>query len=425
MRVGIIGSGPSGLFAIKSCIKEGYEITAFEQNPEVGGEWYSTGEIGKNKYGIDVHSKIYEGLMTNVPKEAMAFSDFPFEDYGKSYLTQKEVFKYFQSYADAFKLRLHIKFKHQVIRARPLINDKWEIIAKDLPKNEYKTYIFDALFICIGISAPLMPKIEGHNDFKGQLIHSRDYRNTSLYENKKVLLIGSGTSSLDMVIAIGKVADKVSWVHKIKEKHGISIEIKLPESVIEMPNIKKITSNGAEFDDGTSEEFDLIVFATGYDFTFPFLSVDSGVYVTDKSVYPLYKHCININKPTMMIIGLPFFALGTPMFELQIKFCLEFLSGRKFLPPKKEMLSDSEEYAISRRSSESVDHKAHYLGLKKHESYYRDLAESAEIEPMKPVFAKILNHSFEHMVNDYLSFRNYNSRILNEHEFECDCAKNE
>jgi len=422
MRVGIIGSGPSGLCAIKSCIKEGYEVTAFEQNPEVGGEWYSTGEIGKNKYSIDVHSKIYEGLVTNVPKEAMAFSDFPFEDYDKSYLTQKEVFKYFQSYADAYKLRLHIKFNHQVIRARPLINDKWEIIAKDLPKNEYKTYIFDALFICIGISAPLMPKIEGRNNFKGQIIHSRDYRNTSIYESKKVLLIGSGTSALDMVITIGKVTDKVSWVHKIKEKHGISFEFELPKSVIEMPAVKRITDNGAEFDDGTSEEFDIIVFATGYDFTFPFLSVDSGIYVTDKSVYPLYKHCININKPTMMIIGLPFFALGTPMFELQIKFCLEFLSGRKSLPPKKEMHSDTEEYVTSRRLSESVDHKAHYLGLKKHESYYRDLAESAEIEPIKPVFAKILNHSFEHMVKDFLSFRNYNSKILNDQEFKCDCC---
>lgn len=335
-------------------------------------------------------------------------------------MTQKEVFKYSQSYADAFKLRLHIKFNYQVIRSRPLINDKWEIIARDLPKNEYKTYLFDALFICIGIYAPLVPKIEGRDNFKGQIIHSRDYRNTSIFESKKVLLIGSGASALDMVITIGKVTEKVSWVHKIKEKHGISFEFELPKSVIEMPEVKRIIDNGAEFDDGTSEEFDIIVFATGYDFTFHFLSVDSGIYVTDKSVYPLYKHCININKPTMLIIGLPFFALGTPMFELQINFCLEFLSGRKSLPPKKEMYSYSEEYITSRKSSESVDHKVHYLGLKKHESYYHDLAECAEIEPIKPVFAKILNHSFEHIVKDFLSFRNYNSKNLNDHEFKCD-----
>lgn len=422
MRVGIIGCGPSGLNAIKLCIAEGHDVTAFEQNSEVGGEWYSTGEIGKNKYGIDVHSKIYEGLVTNVPKEAMAYSDFPFEDYEKSYLTQKEVFKYFQSYADAFKLRLHIKFNHQVIRARPLINEKWEVIAKDLPKNEYKSYIFDILFICIGITAPLMPKLEGHYNFKGQIIHSRDFRNTTVYENKRVLLIGSGTSAIDMVLGIGKVAAKVGWVHKIKEKHGVTIEIKLPECVIEMPTISCITENGAKFANGTFEEYDIIAFATGYDFSFPFLSVDSGLYLTDKSVYPLYKHCININKPTMVVIGLPFFALGTPMFELQIKFCLEYLSGRKSLPPKHEMLADLDDFIKSRRASENEIHKAHYLGLNKHESYYRDLAESAQIEPMKPVFAKILNHTFEHLINDYLSFRNYNSKILNDDEFECSCS---
>lgn len=419
MKVGIIGCGPAGLNAIKSCLAEGFDVTAFDQNPEVGGQWYSKGECGRTKYGNDVHSVMYEGLVTNVPKESMEYSDFPYEQYDESFLTQIMVFKYFQSYADAFELRPYIKFNHQVIRARPLIDDKWEIIAKDLPSNDYKCYIFDAVFICIGMSAPYMPKIQGQNVFKGEIIHSRDYRNTSKFTNKTVMLIGSGFSALDMVVQIGSVAEKIAWVHQIKERHDTVVEFERPKCVVEVPAISRITETGAEFVNGTSEEFDIIAYATGYDFVFPFLSVDSGLSVHDKCIYPLYKQCININKPNLFIIGIPFFALAIPMFELQIRFCLEFLSGRKRLPSLAEMLADADE---NRKLGEKDSHKVHYLGLKKHEAYYRDLAECAQIKPLKPVFGKIVNHSMEHFGKEFLTFRNYKYNILNDEQFVCSCT---
>lgn len=56
----------------------------------------------------------------------------------------------------------------------------------------------------------------------------------------------------------------------------------------------------------------------GYKYTFPFMSIDCGLTVDDNYVQPLYKHCININRPTMAIIGLPYYVCASQMFDLQV-----------------------------------------------------------------------------------------------------------
>lgn len=62
---------------------------------------------------------------------------------------------------------------------------------------------------------------------------------------------------------------------------------------------------------------------TGYVFSFPFLTVDSGLCVRDNFVVePLYKHLININHPTMAIVGLQICA-HTYMYDLQVCFIVD------------------------------------------------------------------------------------------------------
>lgn len=61
-NVVIIGAGTSGLVAAKHCIDNGLNVTVYEQNEELGGVWYYTDEVGKNKYGFNIHSSMYKGL---------------------------------------------------------------------------------------------------------------------------------------------------------------------------------------------------------------------------------------------------------------------------------------------------------------------------------------------------------------------------
>lgn len=56
----------------------------------------------------------------------------------------------------------------------------------------------------------------------------------------------------------------------------------------------------------------------GYNYTFPFLSVDSGIHVDSNFVQPLYKHIFNIEHPTMAFFGITSGIATTHMLDLQV-----------------------------------------------------------------------------------------------------------
>lgn len=106
-------------------------------------------------------------------------------------------------------------------------------------------------------------------------------------------------------------------------------------------DIKEFTENGAIFKDGTKDSFSSILYCTGYNFTFPFLSSDCGIHVDDNFVQPLYKQCININYPTMSLIGLAYYGCPGYLFDLQTQFVIKHLQGEVLLPSKDEMQNDT------------------------------------------------------------------------------------
>lgn len=108
-----------------------------------------------------------------------------------------------------------------------------------------------------------------------------------------------------------------------------------------------------------------------------------------------------------------------PMFDVQIRFCLQFWSGRKALPIKEKMLAETNQDLERRRLKGLSNHNAHYLGLKVQSEYYVELADAAEIEPLKPVFGNAFDDVLDKLFKNYLTFRKYNYRLLNDTDFEC------
>jgi hypothetical protein len=196
------------------------------------------------------------------------------------------------------------------------------------------------------------------------------------------------------------------------------LTIKLPDNAQIKVDVVKFVENGAVFEDGSFEEFSTVVYATGYDFKFPFLSIDCGLSVDSKHVKPLFKHCININQPTMAIIALPFFSVGVPLFDLQVRFALKFMTGAKKLPTKAEMLHDMQDDEEQRKSEGFPKKKSHFLGLERHSKFYEDLAAIAEIQPMKPVIAKMFNKTVANIFADFNSYRQVDFKIVDDENFE-------
>lgn len=62
LAVAVIGAGPSGLCSAKHSLDQGFDVTVYEQAEEIGGAWYYTDEIGHDKYGVRIHTAMYQGL---------------------------------------------------------------------------------------------------------------------------------------------------------------------------------------------------------------------------------------------------------------------------------------------------------------------------------------------------------------------------
>lgn len=62
MRVAVIGAGTAGICAAKHALAAGCTVTVFEQARQVGGTWVYTDSIGRDEFGLEVHSSMYKGL---------------------------------------------------------------------------------------------------------------------------------------------------------------------------------------------------------------------------------------------------------------------------------------------------------------------------------------------------------------------------
>lgn len=85
------------------------------------------------------------------------------------------------------------------------------------------------------------------------------------------------------------------------------------------PPIKKFntTTKSIEFLDGTSvHDVDVVLFATGYDFSFPFLP---EINIENRRVKGLYQHVFHTRDPTLSFVGMVGVTLAPVLFIQLIK----------------------------------------------------------------------------------------------------------
>ncbi|XP_055920260.1 senecionine N-oxygenase [Eupeodes corollae] len=412
MKVCIIGAGIAGLCSARHALCNGLEPTVYEQSDDIGGTWQYTDEIGINKYGIEVHSSMYKNLRTNLPKEVMGFPDFPIPEEEASYISSENMMAFLSKYTEKFEIRKHIQFLHHVIRIRPR-NNKWEVIVKDLCNDIIKTEMFEYVMVCNGhYHTPSYPNLKGIEDFKGKAIHSHDYRSPDSFKDENVLVIGAGPSGMDLAHSVSLVAKTVILSHHLSE----TPKTKFNSNLIQKPDVLKVTENEAVFTDNTSIPISVILYCTGYKYSFPFLSSDCGIYIEENCIKPLYKHVLNIHYPSMAFIGIPFYVCASQMMDLQARFAMAFFCNKKPIPSQKEMLADTEEEMQKRWKMGYKKHQAHMMGPIQYE-YYTDLANTAGVKNIDIVMAKLHDVSSGRFLDDLVNFRNDIFRLVDETTF--------
>ncbi|XP_055041847.2 flavin-containing monooxygenase 5 [Misgurnus anguillicaudatus] len=127
----------------------------------------------------------------------------------------------------------------------------------------------------------------------------------------------------------------------------------LSGTVLVKPNVREFRGSSVVFEDGTVEDdIDLVVFCTGYTFSFPFLS--SHIIPVKNNKVSLYKFVYppNLERSTLAVIGLiqPLGAI-MPISEMQARWATRVFKGLCKLPSMNGMLKDikAKEEAMARR----------------------------------------------------------------------------
>lgn len=316
----ILGAGSSGLAVAKNFRQAGIPFDCLEREDDVGGNWY---------YGRPA-SSVYRSTRLISSKSLTEYTDFPMPDHYPDHPDQDMVWRYLRKYAEHFDLYPQIEFGASVNTIEPPTDgaDGWKV---ELATGEKRRY--SGVIIANGHNwDPRWPDYPGK--FDGQVLHSSQYKTPDVLSGRRVLVVGGGNSGFDIAsesarhaavtfhslrrgypllprffrgrpvdqggewmlswkfplwlrrLAIQRVS-RLAWQgkppaadHSIFETHP-AINGRWPLDVERgaitlKPDIAQLAGHEVQFRDGTREHFDVVIYATGYKISFPFL--DASVF---------------------------------------------------------------------------------------------------------------------------------------------------
>ena len=188
----LIGAGFSGICLGKRLLDDGISnFRIVEKAPEAGGTWYWNS---------------YPGAACDVLSHFYCFSFAPNPDWSRKYSPWNEIQAYADRCVDRFGLRPHIDFGREVQLAR--FDDAtglWEVSFTDGQRLRAR-HVIDGTG---ALHMPLIPRFEGADAFRGESWHSSLWNHDVDLAGKRVAVIGSAASAVQIVPEIARTAQQV------------------------------------------------------------------------------------------------------------------------------------------------------------------------------------------------------------------------
>ncbi|MCX5043719.1 NAD(P)/FAD-dependent oxidoreductase [Aldersonia sp. NBC_00410] len=184
VRTLIIGSGFAGLGAAIRLRQDGRnDFLVLERSNEVGGTW---------------RDNTYPGAACDVPSHLYSYSFALNPDWSRSFSAQGEIQSYIVSVADKYGVREKHVFGCDVTGARwNADRAHWEV------DTNLGSYTADFVISAVGaLCEPALPDIKGIESFTGEIFHSAQWNHASDLRGKRVAVIGTGASAIQIVPAI-------------------------------------------------------------------------------------------------------------------------------------------------------------------------------------------------------------------------------
>jgi dimethylaniline monooxygenase (N-oxide forming) len=409
-KVAVIGAGPGGLVAARYLQSEGFEPVIFEQGERIGGQW--SADPG--------HSGVWPGMRTNTSRVNTSFSDLPHDTASPTYPTNEAMGDYLQRYATMFNLTRHLRLKTPVREVRRDANHGWVVrtdageerfdrvvvasgrynkpTIPDVPglgsfsgsggarhtfsykhPEEYRglrVLVGGCAISSVEIASDLatlgaarvvltnrrqryvLPKL-----VNGVPLDHVAFTRFSALSKESFPMTALSAGFKQFVLAVAgnpqqfgapKPADDVFEAGITMSQFFLPL---VAEGRIAIkPWIDSVEGKTVRFADGSAEDFDAILFGTGYHLHLPFLSEDiRRTLDADAQHLDLYKFTFHPELPGLAFVGMyeligPYY----PVLELQARWIAYTMSGALAAPTTEELEAGVAEYRMRRDGPQLV-----------------------------------------------------------------------
>jgi flavin-binding monooxygenase-like protein len=350
-RVAVVGAGPSGLVMARAARQAGAQVVVYERHSDVGGIW------DPDNSG----SPMYESAHFISSRYASGFYGAPMPESFPDYPGYKLIRDYIRGFAAQFDLYRHVRLNTGVAQAEK-VGETWAVT-----DTNGRTESFTHLVSANGVTwHPRIPHYPGLETFTGEYRHSATFRHPSEFACRRVLIVGGGNSGVDIASDAARNAETAFWSvrrgYRIVPKHlfgvpldrfdaeksvppGITIPGNLNDLVDALvgdlsrfglpapdhdvltshpivndaivhhlshgdiagkPDVAEFRGDTVVFTDGSSEQIDLVLFATGYDYRIPYL--DESLFTWKHGHPELYLNMFNRDVDNLYVLGFIEFA---------------------------------------------------------------------------------------------------------------------
>ncbi len=404
----IIGAGPCGLAAAKTFAEHGIPHDIIEAQSDLGGTW----NIG-TAAGL-----VYTTTHLISSKRFTVFDDFPMDESVTAYYPHHTVMlDYLRRYAEHFGITGRIEFGKRVKQVEAIGPNDWRVQVAGEPQARR----YAGVAVASGHhSVPRMPVVPG--TFNGTIMHSRDYKHPDQLRNKRMVVVGAGNSACDIVVdgvhngatatmslrrgywflpkfTLGwpthgameyiEKAPLPRWLktrfyetsHALLAGHADRVGLPRPDyhidqahptmgddvvrlaahgRIVVKPTIERFEGDRVIFSDGSEQDADLVVFATGYEVAFPFL--DKALVLDDAGHSRLFMNAFHPVRDDFYVFGLVQ-ANGSAwrIGDYQARVAAHYLQARQSNPERAAWFS-----ALKAGAQASVARTDKYIGSARH-----------------------------------------------------------
>ncbi|MEX0347528.1 MAG: flavin-containing monooxygenase [Rhizobiaceae bacterium] len=419
-RVCVIGAGAGGLSMARALQRHNIAYDHFERHSDVGGVW------DQDNPG----SAMYDSAHMISSKSMSAFKGYPMPADYPDYPGHRQILAYLRSFATDYNLRDNIRFGTEIENAERK-DGRWEVT---LAGGETRHY--NGVVAATGLAwHPRMPEYPG--EFAGETIHSSKYRSPDMFKGKRVLVIGAGNSGVDIAADAARSASKAflsmrrayhfipkhifgmpadvfaltgsifpmkiqQWTFAVVLKllngdvtrHGLRKPDHLPltshpivntSALLSMAHgdltpkvdVDRFDGNEVIFEDGSREEVDMIVCATGYIHKVPF--ADPGLLDNSGEESNLFMRTISRKEPTFSAVG--FIEINGGVYQFYDEFndvAANFFRDLADGSPKAAQFE-----AIVKSGAYDVSGKVAYVESPRHHVYANVLESMKQVKKLK------------------------------------------